>query len=142
MHITDTDTADTDALRAQIRDLQGQVGRAQRAKDDLVAAVSLLEHLRNESIDYDIHVASWCDSDSERDFLVRHELAEATEWEVRMRYGGCIDMTVIVEGITEQDAREEAEEMSQRGEIQIDVTGVEDWDIYDDDVEILSVCAA
>lgn len=142
MHITDTDTADTDALRAQIRDLQGQVGRAQRAKDDLVAAVCLLVHLRNESNDYDTHVASWCDSDSERDFLVRHELAAATEWEVRLRYGGCIDMTVLVMGITEQDAREEAEGMAQRGEIQIDVTGCEDWDIYDDDVEILNVCAA
>jgi hypothetical protein len=142
MNTTDIDTADPDVLRAQIRGLQEQVGRAQRAKDDLVAAISLLEHLRSESIDYDIHVASWCDSDSERDFLVRHELAEATEWEVRLRYGGCIDMTVLVMGITEQDAREEAEEMAQRGEIQIDVTGCEDWDIYDDDVEILNVCAA
>ena len=142
MNIIDTDTADTDALRAQIRDLQGQVGRAQRAKDDLVAAISLLEHLRSESNDYGTHVASWCASDSERHFLVRHELADSSEWEVRLRYGGCIDMTVIVEGTTEQDAREEAERMAQCGVIQIDVMGCEDWDIYDDDVEILNVCAA
>jgi hypothetical protein len=142
MHITDTDTADPDVLRAQIRGLQEQVGRAQRAKDDLVAAISLLEHLRSESNDYDTHVASWCDSDSERDFLVRHELADASDWEVRVRYGGCIDMTLIVEAISETEAREEAENMVHRGDIQIDVTGCEDWDIYDDDVEILNVCAA
>jgi hypothetical protein len=142
MHNIDTDTADPDVLRAQIRELQARIGREQRAKDDLVAAISLLEHLRSESTDYGTIVADWCDSDSERDFLVRHELAEASDWEVRLRYGGCIDMTLIVEAISETEAREEAENIVHRGDIQIDVTGADDWDIYDDGVEIISISAA
>ena len=142
MNTTDIDTADPEVLRAQIRGLQDQVARAQRAKDDLVTAVSLLEHLKEQGGDYDSITALWCETDSERGFLVRHELAEATEWEVRLRYGNCIDMTMIVEAISETEAREEAENIVHRGDIQIDVTGADDWDIYDDSVEILNVCAA
>lgn len=136
----DADTADPEALRAQIRDLQIQVGQFQRKKDDLHYALSLLAELKSEAQDYDRIVSEWCDMEEESDFLNRYDLIEEKEWRVIVRFGGCIEIDIIVSATTEQAARMLAEDECANGGVQIDVSGacVHEFDIYDDSVEILS----
>ena len=140
----DTDTADTDVLRQRIHDLKDRAERdarsLSRTNDDLQAAINMMRDLcDDERVIEDIR--NLCSEDKDYESLVlKYEIIDlSSDYEIRVTVP--VTMTIIVEGTSEDDARENVGTFLSN-EVTIDVNGAEDHDFDSYDFDINNICKA
>ena len=138
----DADTADVDALRAQIQSLNIDLRQAKRdrdaATDEVTIAVALITDLK-DLFDNEASVRSLCaDNEDYADLVRSHDIIDLSrDYEIRVTVP--VTMTIIVSGDSEDDALENiGEHLS--NEVSVDVHGAEeyDFDSYDYSIDGIS----
>ena len=149
MNTIDTDTADTDVLRAQIREISAEnddrltiIEELRRANlktiGDMNVAVALLRKMATIAEE---GMRRACENDSAfSDLVINYDIIDLThEYEIRITVP--VTMTIIVSGDSEDDALEGVGEHLSN-EVTVDVHGVEDYDFDSYDFDIQNVCKA
>ncbi len=149
MNTIDTDTADTDVLRAQIREISAEnddrlniIEELRRANlatiGDMTTAAALLREMA--TIAEDGLRRACAQIDGFADLVVKYDIIDLTsEYEIRITVP--VTMTIIVEGDNEDDALESVGEYLSNTVI-VDVHGVEDYDFDSYDFDIQNICKA
>jgi hypothetical protein len=126
----DADTADTDALRDQVKAVTSQAARNERRiaelDSDLSVAVNLIRDLADGNED---DIREMCSNDERLALFVReHNIVDISrDYEVRITIP--VTLTIIVSGDNEDDAMDGiGEHLS--NEVSISLHGAEDYD-YD-----------
>jgi hypothetical protein len=149
MNTIDTDTADTDVLRAQIREISAEnddrltiIEELRRANlktiGDMNVAVALLRKMATIAEE---GMRRACENDSAfSDLVINYDIIDLThEYEIRITVP--VTMTIIVSGDSEDDALESVGEVLSN-EVTVDVHGVEDYDFDSYDFDIQNICKA